>query len=322
MSLNRKDFLRYLITGGLGACFGGASAIPKYFKENGAGLVTVKRQSLVMGSVASFEVVADSERAGYEAIRKAVDVFRSLDKKLSMYRDDSEMAVLGKSAGRTPVSISEDALEVLGFSKKISESTGGLFDVTIEPAMKSWGFRKEPGDLIKEPTHEELRKLEQLIGSEKISITGNRAYLEQKGMAVDLGGVAGGYALDKAIEEMKRSDIRAAYINFSGDIHCFGQPLDGESWKVQILDPGTGQPLQESINLQERALSTSGAYENRRENEGASWGHLLNPETARPVEPVASATAIHASAMMADAWSTASYLGAEAPGEVETIFIK
>ena len=166
MNLNRKNFLRYLITGGLGLCFGGASALPKSFREKGAKLVTVKRQSLVMGSVASFEVVADSERAGYQAIRKGVDVFRALDKKLSMYRRDSEMAKLGTSAGREPVSISDEALEILRFSKRISESTRGLFDVTVEPAMRSWGFRKEPGDRIKEPTGEELRKLEQLIGSE------------------------------------------------------------------------------------------------------------------------------------------------------------
>lgn len=322
MGLNRKDFLRFMITGGLGVCFGGASAVPGFLREKGAGLVTLSRQSLVMGSVASFEVIADSERAGYEAIRKGVEVFRSLDQKLSMYREDSEMAALGKSAGRKAVTLSQDALRVLRFSKEINESTKGLFDVTIEPAMKSWGFRKEPGAPVTEPSEEELRQLEQLIGSEKIEITDRQVYLEQEGMAIDLGGVAGGYALDRAIDEMKKCDIAAAFINFSGDIHCFGQPLDGESWKVQILDPETRQPRRESIVLHERALSTSGAYENRRENGNKSWGHLLNPGLARPVETVASATAIHPSAMMADAWSTSAYLGASAPDEVETIFIR
>lgn len=322
MSLNRKDFLRFIITGGLGVCFGGASAVPGFLRHKGAGLVTVSRQSLVMGSVASFEVVADSERAGFEAIRKGVNVFRSLDQKLSMYRQNSEMAELGRSAGQEAVPVSDDALRVLRFSKDINKSTNGLFDVTIEPAMKSWGFRRDPGDRIVEPSDDELRQLERLIGSDKITLTDNKAFLEQQGMAVDLGGVAGGYALDRAIEEMKKGDIAAAFINFSGDIHCFGQPLEGESWKVQILDPETRQPMQERVVLNERALSTSGAYENRRENGQKSWGHLLNPDSARPVETIASATAIHPSAMMADAWSTAAYLGAATPGEVETIFIR
>lgn len=112
--------------------------------------------------------------------------------------------------------------------------------------------------------------------------------------------------------------MSAAFINFSGDIHCFGNPTNGTDWPVHILDPNTMEPLEEAVELKNQALSTSGAYENRRHDKHHhSWGHLLSPRAVRPVEPAASVTAIHSSALMADAWSTAAYLGAVAPDEVQ-----
>lgn len=321
MSVNRKDFLKVIATGGLGVVFGGAAAIPKFIADKGARLTTLRRQSLLMGSVANFEVVAESEAAGYEAIRKAVKVFRSVERTFSMYSKDSEMGRLSGASGKNAIHISHDAEHVLKFAKYIHRTTRGLFDVTIEPAMKRWGFRSSENKSTERPTDSELRELERLIGSEKIVLDNGKAYLQERGMAIDTGGIAGGYALDKAIKEMKKCDIASAFINFSGDIHCFGKPVDGENWKVHIIDPKTKQPIDRAIELDNKALSTSGAYQNRRGNDSSSWGHILNPAMARPVEPVGSVTAIHSLAMMADAWSTAIYAGANTPEEIETVVI-
>lgn len=320
MSVDRKHFLQLVLSGGLGALFGGRSLIPERWTERGAALTTVSRQSLVMGSLISFQVVAETESAGYEGIRRAEQIFRALEKKLSMYDPQSEMAKLGQQAGREAVSVSEEAVELLRFAKKVSQQSGGRFDITIEPAMRRWGFRKNPGQSVERPTDKELKKLEKIIGSEKVHIEGDGVLLSKTGMAIDTGGIAGGYALDKAIEEMKKCDVAAAFINFSGDIHCFGEPLKGEKWPVHILDPHTQQPLIDPLELYNEALSTSGAYQNRRHDNGKhSWGHLLLPSQAEPVEPVGSVTAIHSSAMVADAWSTAVYVGADEPDNVRTI---
>lgn len=320
MSIDRKQFLQLVVTGGLGAMFGGAAFVPKQWKEKGVSLTSVSRQSLVMGSIISFEVIAETESAGYEAIKKAEQVFRSLEKIFSMYDSESEMAMLAGQAGGRPVAISEEAADLLQVAKRVHYESDGRFDITIEPAMKRWGFRENPGKNIRRPTEHELRKLEQIIGSDKIVIENNKALLAEKGMALDTGGIAGGYALDKAIIEMKKCDITAAFINFSGDIHCFGQPMKGEKWPVYLLDPYTQQPKSEPVMLLNEALSTSGAYQNRRRaNDEHSWGHLLLPDQAEPIEPIGSVTAIHPSAMVADAWSTASYIGAEPPSEVSIL---
>jgi len=322
MDLDRRKFLQLVITGGLGAVFGGG-AIPSRWSNRGTKLTSVRRQSLAMGSVISFEVIAETQEAGYDAIHKAMELFRKLEDIFSMYDEHSEMAELAKTAGKQPVQVSNEAHQLLTFAKKMYEKTGNRFDVTIEPAMRRWGFRRNPGESITPPTDKERRELERLIGSDKIHIENNTIGLAERGMAIDTGGIAGGFALDKAIEIMKESDAAAGFINFSGDIHCFGQPLEGKKWPVYIWDPQTQQPLADPIELENKALSTSGAYQNRRHDKAHdSWGHLLLPSKAEPIEPVSSITAVHPSAMVADAWSTAAYLGAKRSEEIRLITLQ
>lgn len=320
MSVDRKQFLQLVLSGGLGALFGGGSPVPERWTERGITLTTINRQSLVMGSLISFEVIAESESEGYEAIRRAEQIFRSLEKIFSMYDNQSEMAKLAQQAGKEPIAVSQDAIELLQFAKKLHRHSSGRFDITIEPAMQRWGFRQNPGQTVERPTEQEVQRLEQIIGSEKIIIEDGNVLLNESGMAIDTGGIAGGYALDSAIRAMKKSDVAAGFINFSGDIHCFGEPLEDKKWPVHILDPKTQQPLREPIMLSNEALSTSGAYQKRRHDSAKqSWGHLLLPDQAKPIEPVGSVTAIHPSAMTADAWSTAVYVGTEAPADVQTV---
>lgn len=323
MSINRKEFLKLALSGGASALLGLPGPLLNSWRQGGMKLRTVQRQSLVMGSVASFTVVAETEQDGYAAIRKGVEVFQEMDRIFSMYKTDSEMMRLSAQSGKEPLIISEDAQNLLAHAKQLHHATNGAFDITIEPVMRCWGFRNQGQSKVDVPTDAELQKIASLIGSDKIIIEDNAALLAKSGMAIDTGGIAGGYALDKAIEAMKKCDIAAAFINFSGDIHCFGNPPQGTGWTVQIFNPNTGHPLADPVTLHNEALSTSGAYQKRREATGGrDWGHLFKPADARPSERVASLTAIHPSAMVADAWSTAAYIGAQPPSEIKTIVIE
>lgn len=321
MSISRKNFLKVTMAGGLASLFGGAF-FPRSILDGGARLVPIQRQSLLMGSVVSFDVIAESEKAGYEAIRKGVAAFREVQQTFSMYSSTSEMAKLGARAGLNDIPISDMSCQVLITAKDFYRETGGLFDITVEPAMKRWGFRKNKNDEILKPSYKELKTLEELTGSDKLILQDGKAKLLKEGMAVDTGGIAGGYALDQAVRRMKQCDISAAFINFSGDISCFGRPISGEQWEVQILNPQTMKPLRHPVYIENESLSTSAAYQNRRHSgEDESWGHLMNPALARPVEPMDSVTVIHPSAMYADAWSTAAYVGAELPDTVKSIIL-
>lgn len=317
--IGRRTFLERMAKGGLGAYLGLGAGILQW-RDRGVSLRSVRRSSLVMGSVIDIRAVAETEKEGYEAIRRALKIFRDLDRKLSMYRTDSEMGRLAQLAGREPLALSGEALRVLDYAKEVWKDTGGAFDVTVEPAMRRWGFRVDPQEPVTIPSDRELKRLERLIGSDKLLISSGEAFLEEAGMAVDLGGIAGGYALDRAIAAMKKADLAAAFINFSGDIHCFGTSADEEGWPVYLLDPRTGKPTREPVVLRDEALSTSATYQNRRQGSSdVSWGHLLRPGTASPVASDASVTAVHPSAMKADAWSTAGFVGEKRPGDIRWI---
>lgn len=312
--ISRKQFFKMLTLGGVGLWMKPGPALARWH-DRGAPLTRVQRQSLVMGTIAAFDVIAPTERDGYAAIRRAVDIFRDVDAKLSMYSSTSEVAQLAQHAGKAPISTSSETASVLRFAQTMAHQTAGRFDITIEPLMRRWGFRQPPGETVTPPTDEELQQLQRVIGYEKLYVEDSTAQLARSGMAIDVGGIAGGYALDRAIAAMKRMNVAAAFINFSGDIHCFGTPADGELWTVRLLDPVTQTPRSHEIPLHNKALSTSGSYQNRRHTAtGRSWGHLLAPDQAEPIEPVGSVTAIHPSAMRADAWSTAAYVGAD-PGD-------
>lgn len=303
----RRRFVRMMALGGVGLALPGVPA----WHDGGARLVHVRRQSLVMGSVAAFEVVAPSARDGHAAINRAVRVFRRLDALLSMYRTDSEVAALERHAGHAPVPVSPDTEAVLRHALAFARRTGGRFDVTIEPLMRRWGFRRDPDRPVTPPTDAELRALQARLGSAHVHVAPGEAMLLRPGMALDVGGIAGGYALDRALDVLRQAEVAAAFINFSGDVHAFGAPAADTPWQVHLLDPVTRRPRAGALVLAGRALSTSGAYENRRHDAaGASWGHLLLPGRARPVEPGGSVTALHPSALAADAWSTAAFVGA------------
>lgn len=310
--LSRRRFLTRA-SSGLGLALGSTGWPLTEWWDGGTRLQRVQRESLLMGSVATFHVVAPTEQEGYAAINRAVEIFRDLDRKLSMYRPDSEIAGMEATAGDAPISISTETETVLQHAQTMARRTNGRFDVTIEPLMRRWGFRDDPQLSVERPTEEELRRLDALVDHRKLTVEGGRARLRNEGMALDLGGIAGGYALDRAITRMRSMNVAAALINFSGDIHCFGTPAKGQPWTVHLVDPVTLEPREETVTLRDEALSTSGSYQNRRHTpRGESWGHLLHPRLAMPVEPVGSVTAIHPSALKADAWSTALYLGAEA----------
>jgi thiamine biosynthesis lipoprotein len=130
----------------------------------------------------------------------------------------------------------------------------------------------------------------------------NRARLAENGMAVDLGGIAKGYALDCAAEAMRRSGATGGMIDLGGNILAFGQ---GPHRQVGIVDPTNTDHLLATVPLVDASAATSGQYEKFLTIEGRSYGHILDPRTGWPVPPGVSATVVARQAILADALATA-----------------
>jgi thiamine biosynthesis lipoprotein len=139
----------------------------------------------------------------------------------------------------------------------------------------------------------------------------NRIGLSKKGSAADLGGIAKGYAVDRAIAMLKNHGVERAVVNAGGEIYALGAPRDQAGWEIGIQHPARPQTLAGRITVTNRAVSTSGNYEWRwahRQDVKKNFGHLVDATTGHMTEPVLSATIIADSTMKADALSTAVFL--------------
>ena len=129
-----------------------------------------------------------------------------------------------------------------------------------------------------------------------------RARLLKPGMAVDLGGIAKGYALDRAATAMRNAGATGGYLDLGGNILVFGTQ---SAPHVGVVDPGNPERVLAAVPLQDGSVATSGQYERYLILDGESYGHILDPRTGQPVRPGFSVTVLAARAMLADAVATA-----------------
>jgi thiamine biosynthesis lipoprotein len=204
---------------------------------------------------------------------------------------------------------------------KISKATNGVFDPTIAPVITLWKFSGRPADPSM-PDSNALKRALKFVDYRKMKINSesSTAYLEDKGMEIDLGGIAKGYAADKAMEAIKAEGIEAALVAVAGDIRGAGLSTSGNPWKVGIQDPrpetGSEKPWEDlfaSLYLENMAISTSGDYQRFFIKDGKRYHHILDPATGFPAETdLISASVIAPEGYIADGLSTAVFaLGAK-----------
>ena len=238
-----------------------------------------------------------------EAVEKAVEEVRRLDGLLSTGNASSEVSQLNVSGEGV---LSEDMSVIFGHSMEIYEKTGGLFDVTIYPLMRLWGF---PTQEYHVPTEQELAEVLPLVNSSLIKYDGSTMQLED-GQQMDLGGIAKGYASVRVAEIFCSYGVRSGIVSLGGNVQAIGCKPDGGMWKVGIQDPfgGQGEPLA-VLEVEDRAVITSGGYERYFEENGNTYIHIIDPRTGYPADgDLSSVTVVSSDGMLADALSTALYI--------------
>jgi len=151
-----------------------------------------------------------------------------------------------------------------------------------------------------------INQTQQYVGSDKITINGNSIQLEE-GMSLTLDGIAKGYAVDKAIEELKSNGIESALVNAGGDIATLGTKPSGEKWVAGLRNPEDEEESIMEFELSGEAIATSGNYE-RYFNESKDIGHIMDPKTGRTVSKCSSATIIAEDCTSADVLATAVFV--------------
>lgn len=273
---------------------------------------------LLMGTFARVVVVAQSRDTGKKCIGAAFEQIRKVDGLMSDYKSDSEISLVNREAAERAVEVSESTYEVLRRSVEFSKLTDGAFDITVGPLMALFRQAKQKGIPA---TAEQIAEAKSRVGFEKLTLDSEKRTVRFAigGMSLDLGGIAKGYAIDKAVEAAQQSGALGAMVDIGGDIRCFGSPPEGrDHWLVGVQDPSAategigGGRLLLILKANNVAVTTSGDYQQYVMIEGKRQSHIMNRETGKSAEGLSSVTIITDNATDADALATSvTVLGAE-----------
>ncbi|MDZ7634514.1 MAG: FAD:protein FMN transferase [Bacteroidales bacterium] len=239
------------------------------------------------------------------ALRQQVEkLLTDVDNSLSIYNDSSVISLI--NSNRSDIT---DTLfrEVFRSSAIVSELSGGLFDITIGPLVKAWGFGP---DAVKRFDETMLDSLMALVGMAKLRLEDDRIIKADSDMFIDANAIAQGYTVDLLVDLLKLAGIDECLVEVGGEVRTAGDKR-GAGWHVGIDTPADGNfipgaELQAKVRLDNRALATSGNYRRFFVEDGVKYSHTIDPRTGYPVRhTLLSATVIAPECAIADAWATA-----------------
>jgi thiamine biosynthesis lipoprotein len=261
-----------------------------------------------MASPFHIVLYSNDAAAARRASRAAFDRIEALNAVLSDYDPESELSRLSQKAGQGPVRVGADLFDVLERSKRMSERSGGAFDVTIAPVGRLWRRARRDRMLPDPRLIAEARKL---VGSDKMVLdpAARTVRLLQPGMKLDVGGIAKGYAAQAALDVLKSQGIRRALVGGAGDIVVGDPPPDAEGWKIAIAPVDSRLKYRPpTLLLKNAAVSTAGDTERFVEIGGHRYSHIVNPATGMGHEDRAAVTVVAPDGATADAMETTAYL--------------
>lgn len=262
----------------------------------------------MMGTVVAIEVHGESRAHCYDALSKAFAELHRLDRLMSVFKPESDIAAINRNAGRNCVRVDQSLIEVVEQARTYHAITLGAFDITIEPLMRAWGFREQK--LKVRPSDSELTRLHEAIGFHQIELdkVNSTIGLKHPLAALDVGGIAVGYAVDRVVRLLRSEGVQAAFINHSGDVYALGTPEEADGWPVAIPYPTDPTRTATTLSMRDCALSTSSLYEKYVELRGERFGHIVDPHSGLATQAIRSVSVIAPTAVAADALSTGSFL--------------
>ncbi len=270
---------------------------------------------LVMGTFANLKTIARDPHTAKKCVETAFAELKKVDKLMSDYKSDSEVSEVNRDAFKRAVKVSKSTFEVLQKSVEFSRLSEGAFDITIAPLTELWRSAAEVNSV---PSEAELAVARSKVGYEKLFLDANEMTVRfaVEGMKLDLGGIAKGYAIDRAIEAMQAGGAVGGMVDVGGDIRCFGKPPRGKkTWRIGLENPaesrGSDQNLSAGagtilliLKLNNAAVATSGGYHRFVLVEGKKYSHIMDRDTGASAQGMSSVTIISQSAINADALAT------------------
>ena len=247
------------------------------------------------------------------AMDAAFREMQRIESVFSKFDENSAVSKINRLAGLEKVAVSEEVFKLTERAVYYSRISDGAFDITVAPLMDIWGFvRRHKAIPDKEAIDNALRS----VGYKDIELDSKESSIRflNKGTKIDFGGIAKGYAVDRAKDVLVSHGIKDGLINLGGNMFALGNAHGKKSWKIGVQDPRNKGKLLKSFELNDRAISTSGNYERFFEIGGKRYSHIINPVTGEPCQGIISVTVVADSAEKADALSTAIFVMGEKNG--------
>lgn len=264
----------------------------------------VNLQGVTMGVVEYNIKYLDTEKRGFQA---AIDtLLADFNQSLSTYIPDSEISTFNKGSA-----IEFDLpffYPVLARSKAIYEATEGAFDPTVGPLVQAWGFGNNKIEKI--PSDEAVDSLKKLVGFDKLAFDEKSVNKSDNRVMLNFSAIAKGYAVDVVAELLEEKGIENYLVEIGREVRCKGKNPKGEAWSIAIVNPKykeSDQPQATGfVRLENKAIATSGNYEQFYIKDGKKYAHTIDPKSGYPVvHSLLSASIFADDCMTADAFATA-----------------
>lgn len=247
----------------------------------------------------------NSEKAMNESINK----LREIDNNMSLSKSDSEIVKINNNAGKRSVKVNDGFLNVINKAIYYGRLSDGAFDISIRPVDKLWGIGTKNERIPKEKEINENLKFVNYKNIETDNFN-KTVFLKNKNMAIDLGGIAKGYAADELVKILKENNIKSGLINLGGNIYAYKKDKNDKPFNIGIQDPKEENGQTFAITkVKNKSVVTSGNYERYFIKNGKRYHHIMNPMTGAPSESgIISSTIISDKSIDGDALSTATFI--------------
>jgi thiamine biosynthesis lipoprotein len=261
-----------------------------------------------MGTTYQIKFVTSANQSGKEELQTRIKrLLQEINLKMSTYIEDSELSRFNRFRDTKWFELSPKTIAVIEKAIKISQLSGGAFDITVGALVELWGFgKRDTGDKI--PTDNEIQQLLRTVNYQRLELRSNPPAIRKSNreITIDLSAIAKGYAVDQVSELIERAGIINYLVEIGGEIRSRGEKVNGKPWIIAIEKPLLKHSAQQLVSLKNESMATSGDYRNYFEKRGVRYSHTLDPKTGRPiVHNLASVSVIAKSCMLADGWATA-----------------
>ncbi|MGH7953345.1 MAG: FAD:protein FMN transferase [Limisphaerales bacterium] len=247
--------------------------------------IEIHRCRPLLGTFVEIAATGASESRLHLAINAAFAVIERIQKLMSAHDAQSELSQLNREAASRPVIVSRETFAVLRRADRLAAESKGAFDCTIAPLLARWQILPARLQRKKSGTWRDVRLL-----------PGRKVYFRQP-LALDLGGIAKGFAVDMAIERLRKHGVSAAMVNAGGDLRTFGaQPS-----LIHLRHPARPQLFAEKIQVRDAALATSSPCFTERSWQGRQVSHLVDSIRRTAVTGAVSVTVRARECWLADA---------------------